>query len=79
MGVEPAYPVGHAEKGKGRLVVSTKIIQGHGSAMGIGSFDSSKCKGTLVRDRVQGFVGDRARQFISYSCPGYRGISGEGV
>ena len=28
----------------------TEITQGHGSAMGIGSFDSSQCKGALVRD-----------------------------
>ena len=57
VGAESAYPIGHAEKGRGRLVVITQITQGHGSAMGIGSFDSSQCKGTLVRDpdpRVSG-------------------------
>ena len=31
-------------------MVITQITQGHGSAMSIGSFNSSQCKGTLVRD-----------------------------
>ena len=32
------------------LVILTEVTEGHGSAMSIGSLDSSKCKGTLVRD-----------------------------
>ena len=31
------------------LVMLTEVAEGHGSAMGIGSLDSSKCKGTPVR------------------------------
>ena len=30
------------------LVILTEVAEGHGSAMSIGSFDSSKCKGTLT-------------------------------
>ena len=40
----------HTEESRSRFVVITWITQGHGSAIGIGSFDSSQCKGTLVRD-----------------------------
>ena len=32
------------------LVILTEVAEGHGSAMSIGSFDSSKCKGTPVLD-----------------------------
>ena len=32
------------------LVILTEVAQGHGSAISISSFDSYKCKSTLVRD-----------------------------
>ena len=42
-------PMGLAIKIEFNLVMFTEVAEGHGSAMSIGSLDSSKCKGTPVR------------------------------
>ena len=50
IGTGIANPMGLAKKIEFNLVMFTGVAEGHGSAMSIGSFDSSKCKGTPVLD-----------------------------
>ena len=50
IGTGIASPMGFAKEVRFNLVMFTEVAEGHGSAMSIGSFDSSQCKSTLVRD-----------------------------
>ena len=50
IGTRIANPMGLAKETGFNLVILTEVAKGHGSAMSIGSLDSSKCKGTLVLD-----------------------------
>ena len=50
IGTGIANPMGLAKETGFNLVILTEVAEGHSSAMSIGSFDSSKCKGTLVLD-----------------------------
>ena len=43
-------PVVYTEEAGFNLVILTEVTEGHSSAMSIGSFDSSKSKGTPVLD-----------------------------
>ena len=48
IGTGIANSMGFAIKIEFNLVMLTKVAEGHGSAMSIGSLYSSKCKGTPV-------------------------------
>ena len=50
IGTGIANSMGLAKETGFNLVILTEVAEGHGSAMSIGSFGSSKCKGTLVLD-----------------------------
>ena len=50
IGTGIANPMGLAKETEFKLVMFTEVAEGHGSAMSIGSLDSSKCKGTPVLD-----------------------------
>ena len=49
IGTGIANRMGLAIKFEFNLVMLTEVAEDHGSAMGIGRLDSSKCKGTAVR------------------------------
>ena len=54
IGTGIANPMGPTIKIEFNIVMLTKVAEGHGSAMSIGSLDSSKCKGTPVRGSSPG-------------------------
>ena len=50
IGTGIANPMVLAKETGFNLVMFTEVAEGHGSAMSIGSLDSSKCEGTPVLD-----------------------------
>ena len=50
IGTGIANPMDLAKETGFNLLILTQVAEGHSSAMSIGSFDSSKCKGTAVLD-----------------------------